>query len=210
MQAFIDGVTLAIVALALALLFIRLYLVKMSRDRYLKDIMTFRTPSSSLSRYYNWRVTNFENAFGEGMIFIFILVCLTYGVGFMMFNLEQITNASWILILVILLSLVSAIQNAWRVKEVVDSQDRITTAIKSAKDKIGVTRLMVDDLYLQGAMGDGRTWFALFKLAQRQDRVGWAIRDVLIEKGREEESRFQRQPTEPIKDDSSSGPGIDS
>jgi hypothetical protein len=69
---------------------------------------------------------------------------------------------------------------------------------------------MIDDLYLQGVMGDGRTWFALFKLAQKQDQVGWVIRDVLLEKGKEEEARFQRQGTKsgPVDSSTKDGPEI--
>ena len=100
-------------------------------------------------------------------------------------------------------------QHAWRVKEVVDSEGRIDTAIKTSTDKIGVVKMMVDDLYLQGVMGDGRTWFALFKLAQRQDQVGWVIRDVLLEKGKEEDARFSRQSTKPSSADSSADSGPD-
>jgi hypothetical protein len=71
--------------------------------------------------------------------------------------------------------------------------------------------MMVDDLYLQGVMGDGRTWFALFKLAQKQDQVGWVIRDVLLEKSKEEDARFQRQSMKSghADESTSDGPGID-
>jgi len=100
-------------------------------------------------------------------------------------------------------------QHAWRVKEVVDSETRIVASIGYSKDKIGTTRTMVEDLYMQGPMGDGRIWFALFRLAQRPDTIGWSIRDVLIEKGKEEDTRFQRSKTD-SRSLSEGGPGIDS
>ena len=133
--------------------------------------MTFRAPSSRLSRYYDWRITSFENAFGEGIMFLMVLIASLYGLGFSLFSLDQVNGALLIVVFVVVLSFLSGLQHAWRVKEVVDSEGRINTAIRTANDKIGVARLMVDDLYLQGVMGDGRTWFALFKLAQKQDQV---------------------------------------
>jgi hypothetical protein len=122
-----------------------------------------------------------------------------------------VNGAFLIVVFVVFLTFLSALQHAWRVKEIVDGEGRINTAIQTSTDKIGVARMMVDDLYLQGDMGDGRTWFALFKLAQRQDQVGWVIRDVLLEKGKEEDSRFQRQSVKSSSADSStdSGPEID-
>ena len=173
--------------------------------------MTFRTPSGRLSRYYDWRVTSFENAIGEGFAFLVILIASVYALGLSLFPIEQVNEAFPIVLFVVFLSLLSALQHAWRVKEVVDGESRINTAIKTSNDKIGVAKMMVDDLYLQGAMGDGRTWFALFKLAQRQDQVGWVIRDVLLEKGKEEDARFHRQstPSKSTESISDSGPEID-
>jgi len=172
--------------------------------------MTFRTPDGRLSRYYNWRVTSFENAIGEGVAFLVLLTVSIYALGFALFPVDQVNGAFAIVLFVVFLSLLSALQHAWRVKEVVDSESRINAAIKTSTDKIGVAKMMVDDLYIQGAMGDGRTWFALFKLAQKQDQVGWVIRDVLLEKGKEEDELFQRKDTPSSSTDSStdSGPEI--
>jgi len=155
-------------------------------------------------------VTSFEHAFSEGIAYLLILIASLYGLGFSLFDFAQVNGAFLIVLFVVLLSLLSALQHAWRVKEVVDNENRIAIGIQIATDKIGVTRMMVDDLYIQGAMGDGRTWFALFKLAQRQDQVGWTVRDVLLEKGKEEDVRFQSQDPESSSTSSSkdSGPDI--
>jgi hypothetical protein len=211
MQAFFNSVSLVFILHALFLQSIWLYLGRISRNRYLTDIMTFRTPSGRLSRYYAWRVTSFENAIKEGVAFLVLLVSSVYALGFSLFPSDQVNEAFPIVIFVVFLSLLSALQHAWRVKEVVDSEGRISTAIKTSTDKIGVARMMVDDLYLQGAMGDGRTWFALFKLAQKQDQVGWVIRDVLLEKGKEEDARFQRHsiPSKSTESSTDPGPEID-
>jgi hypothetical protein len=207
MQVLYSPVSLLFILHALVLQAAWLYLGRISRNRYLMDIMTFRSPSSRLSRYYNWRITNFENAFGEGVVFLVLLVSSLYTVGFSLFPEKDVNGAFLIVAFVVFLSFLSALQHSWRVKEIVDSQGRIDTAIRTATDKIGVARMMVDDLYLQGVMGDGRTWFALFKLAQKQDQVGWVIRDVLMEKGKEEDARFQRQSPKSGSVDSSTKDG---
>ena len=207
MQAFFSPVSLVFILQGLLLQSIWLYLGRISRNRYLTDIMTFRVPSGRLSRYYHWRITSFENALSEGAVFLLLLVSSLYALGFAIFTVELVNGAFLIVVFVVFLSFLSALQHAWRVKEVVDGENRIDTAIKTSTDKIGVAKMMVDDLYLQGAMGDGRTWFALFKLAQKQDQVGWVIRDVLLEKGKEEDARFERQSTKPSSSDSGTDAG---
>ena len=211
MQVFYSPVSLVFILQALVLQSVWLYLGRVSRNRYLADIMTFRSPSSRLSRYYHWRITSFENALGERVVFIVLLLSSLYTVGFSFFTIQSVNGAFLIVVFVVILSFLSALQHAWRVKEVVDGEGRINTAIRTATDKVGVARMMVDDLYLQGVMGDGRTWFALFKLAQNQDQVGWIIRDVLLEKSKEEEARFQRQgvKSSSIEENPTNGPGID-
>ena len=211
MQALFSPVSLVFVLQALVLQSVWLYIGRISRTSYLQDIMTFRTPSSRLSRYYSWRVTSFENAFGEGIGFIVILVASLYGIGFALFEIEQVNGAFLIVVFVAFLSFLSALQHAWRVKEVVDNEGRITDGIRIATDKIGVTRRMVDDLYREGIMGDGRTWFALFKIAQRQNQIGWVVKDVLMDKGKEEEALFQKRSTKSSLKESPSddGPEID-
>jgi len=211
MQALFSPVSLVFILQALLLQAIWLYIGRIARNRYLTDIMIFQAPSSRLSSYYHWRVSSFENAFGEGIAYLLILIASLYGLGFALFDFEQVNGAFLIVLFVVLLSLMSALQHAWRVREVVDSENKIAIGIQIATDKIGVTRQMVDDLYIQGAMGDGRTWFALFKLAQRQDQVGWTVRDVLLEKGKEEDARFQSQGPESssISSSKDSGPDID-
>jgi len=211
MQVLYSPVSLLFILHALVLQSVWLYLGRISRNRYLADIMTFRTPSSRLSRYYNWRVTSFGNALFEGLVFLVLLVFSMYTIGLSSFPVKDVNESFLIVVFVVFLSFLSALQHTWRVKEIVDGEERINTAIRTSTDKIGVARLMIDDLYLQGVMGDGRTWFALFKLAQKQDQVGWVIRDVLLEKGREEDARFQKQSTKPGSVDSSAkdGPEID-
>jgi hypothetical protein len=209
MQILFTLISFTILLYGLLLQAVWLFLGRKARDRYLNDIMSFKAPSSSLSRYYHWRVDSFLHALIEGGVFLSILIGSIIALTTILFGFDSLIASAFIVFFIVFLSFISAMQHAWRVREVVDSETRIIASVGYSKDKIGIARSMVEDLYMQGSMGDGRMWFALFRLAQRPDTIGWAIRDVLMEKGKEEATRFQRS-----KMDSSSvsdkGPGIDS
>jgi hypothetical protein len=209
MQTLFSMPSLIIILHGLLLQSMWLFIGRIARDRYLNDIMSFRSPSSSLSRYYHWRVNSFLNAFIEGSLYLIILIGSIITLITLIFGYEIMVSSSAIILFIVFLSFISVMQHASRVREVAASESRIVDSVGYATDKIGITRTMVDDLYMQGPMGDGRMWFALFRLAQRPDTIGWAIRDVLIEKGKEEDTRFRR-----IEADSGSsrdsGPGIGS
>jgi hypothetical protein len=209
MQTLFSIVSVTIILHGLLLQTIWLFIGRVARDRYLNDIMSFRSPSSSLSRYYNWRVNSFLHALIEGFLFLIILIVSIIMLSTILFGFDSLIASMFIVFFIVFLTFISAMQHAWRVKEIVDSETRIVASVGYSKDKIGVTRTMVEDLIMQGPIGDGRIWFALFRLAQRPNTIGWAIRDVLIEKGKEEDARFRRSK---IGSDSLSerGPGIDS
>jgi hypothetical protein len=209
MQTLFSLASIAIILYGLLLQTVWLFLGRIARDRYLSDIMSFRVPSSSLSKYYHWRVNSFQNALVEGCLFLIILIGSTLVLITIVFGYDLMLSSMGFILFIVFLSFISAMQHAWRVKEVVDSESRIVDSVGYAKDKIGVAKTMVDDLYLQGPMGDGRVWFALFRLAQRPDVIGFAIRDVLIEKGKQEDIRFRTTGTN-SGTSSGSGPGIDS
>ena len=208
MQSQVNLVTFVVVLLALFLQTMWLLIGRISRDRYLRDIMNFRTPSSSLSRYYSWRVENSANGIVEGFVFLFVLMTVVITAGLIAFTIDLVMQSSLILLLIGLLSFLTAIQHAWRVKEINDTETRIITSIKTSEDKIGIAKRMVDELHGQGVLADGRTWFALFKLAQRRDQIGWSIKDVLIEKGKEEEAHLQKQKQSQDAASVDSGPEI--
>ena len=208
MQIFYSIVMIAIVSLAIFLQTLWLIIGRISRNRYLHDIMMFKKPSSSLSRYYSWRVEYSANGIVEGFVFIFILIISVIVSGLTIFPMDSVIQSVPIFLIFVALSFLSSVQHAWRVKEINDTETRIITSVKTSSDKIGVAKRMVDDLYNQGALGDGRTWFALFKLAQKQDQIGWAIRDVLMEKGKEEAERMQRQKIGQDTAKTDSGPEI--
>ncbi len=161
-----------------------LFLGRRARDKYLGDIMSFRAPSSSMARFYNWRVTRFLNAILEGVIFLAILLGSLILLSMALANLALFMDVILYVLFVMFLSFLSSMQMAWRVKQINERENGIMTSIGTSTDKIGIARDLVENLMVQGSMGDGRVWFALYRLAQRPNQAGWAIRDVLIEKGK--------------------------
>lgn len=209
-QALYSALAFVIFLHALFMQGVWLYLGRRARNTYLGDIMQFRAPSSAMSRYYDWRVTRFINALIEGVVFLVILLGSLILLSVALADFAAFMGASLYVLFVMFLSFLSSMQMAWRVKEINERENGIMTSIGTSTDKVGIARVLVEDLMIQGSMGDGRVWFALYRLAQRPNQVGWAIRDVLIEKGKEMREMFQdpeseRDPTTP-----DNGPGIES
>ncbi len=202
--------SLVIILQALLLQGVWLFIARRARDIYLADLMHFRTPKSALSRYYDWRVTRFFNALIEGIAFLIILLATLISISLTMADFSAFLDAIFYVVFVMFLSFLSAMQTTWRVKEINEREERILASLTSSVDKIGTVREMVENLINQGAMGDGRIWFALYRLSQRQNRVGWAIRDVLIEKGREMKEMDERTQSEQESISRDKGPGIES
>lgn len=169
-----------------------LTLGRYAKNKYLNDIMHLRSPSSQLSKYYGWRTDSFVNAIIEGVMLAFILVGSLIGLSFLVASIDALLSQGLIVIFVVTLTFLSSLQLAWRVREITKAEGRLIESIKPTRDKIGIARDIIENLYGQGEVGDGRVWFALFRLSTRQDPVGWAIRDVLMEKGKEEQEKLER------------------
>jgi hypothetical protein len=186
-----------------------LYLGRFARNRYLTDIMHFREPSSTLSRYYDWRIASFVNALVEGVVFLIVLLCSLILLSVALGGIALFFDVILYVMFVMFLSLLSSLQMAWRVREINERENRIITSIGTSTDKVGVAKEIVETLMVQGSMGDGRVWFALYRLAQRPNQAGWAIRDVLIEKGREMRDMLQYSRSDSEQTSSDKGPGIE-
>ncbi len=99
---------------------------------------------------------------------------------------------------------------ALRVREINTQESRIVVAIGSSIDKFGIARTMVDNLFMQGSMGDGRVWFALYRIAQEPNQIGYIIRDVLFEKNKEIAESMKYTKRIDANSTSGSGPDIES
>ena len=187
-----------------------IYLGRRAEGLYLGDIMHFRAPSSSLSRFYDWRVSKFVNAVIEGIVYLVILLASLILVSVLLIDFAAFMDAIFYVVFMMFFSAISSIQMAWRVRGVNERENRIISLIGTATDKVGLARDMIEDLLNQGQMADGRVWFALYRLAQRQNRVGWAIRDVLIEKSKDLRELQKPPESQANSKPRDKGPGIES
>lgn len=209
MQMLYSLFSFVVIIQALLVQSIWLMLGRYARNRYLEDIMHFRNPSSLLSRYYGWRTDSSVNAIIEGVMLEFILVGSLIGLSLLIVSIEMLLSQSLIVLFVIALTFLSSLQLAWRVREITKAENRLIDSIRPARDKIGIARNIVENLYSQGEMGDGRVWFAMFRLSLKQDPVGWALRDVLMEKAKEEQEKLDKtQTTQDLTTDEVPGPDI--
>jgi hypothetical protein len=101
-------------------------------------------------------------------------------------------------------------QMAWRVREINIQEGRIATGIGSSVDKFGIAKDIIENLFMQGSMGDGRVWFALYRIAQEPNPIGYIVRDVLIEKNREIAESMKYVVKDKGDTTSESGPDIES
>jgi hypothetical protein len=209
MQSLVSLYSFVIVINALFLQGILIYLVRGGRNAYLNSIMNFRKPKSSLARYFAWRTKRLLNTVIEGIIYEIILigsiVIILYPSGGVQLLLDLLAITAF----VVVLSSISSIQMIWRVREVLKKERVVLKRIEAADDLIDLIRQMVEELYQAGAYADGHIWFALFKIAQQQDVIGWSVRDVLMEKSKAIAERIDSHMSEiGRKQDSENGPGI--
>jgi hypothetical protein len=209
MQTFFNMYSLLVLFQGLFVQSIWLAIGRFARNQYLKDIMSFRSPSSRLSRYYSWRTDSFINVVLEGVMLEFVLVASIIGLLAFMYSIEEFFTQGLIILFIVALTFLSSLQLSWRVREINTAERRLTDSIGPSRDKIGIARDIVENLYAQGEMGDGRVWFALFRLSQRPEPVGWAVRDVLMEKNRlEQEKQKTASTTQDPTEKGVPGPGI--
>ncbi|MHA1905670.1 MAG: hypothetical protein ACW98Y_00075 [Candidatus Thorarchaeota archaeon] len=186
-----------------------MFLGKRGRDRYLRDIGNFRKPSSSWSRYYHWRVDSLRNSILDGVIFDILLLLILIVLLLMTLELYEIPDALIYVVFVMVLSAASTIQAASRIKGLKQRESTIIKQVEEANDKIAAAREIAFFLISAGPTSDGRMWFALYRVGQIQDPVGWAVRDVLLDPELKEYQEGGLTP--PPKDLGSSdtdGPGI--
>jgi hypothetical protein len=171
--------------------------------------MNFRKPSSTFARYYAWRTRRLLNTVIEGVVFEIVLIGSIVIILYPRGGVQLILDLLAITLFVVVLSALSSIQMITRVREVLKKEVIILKKIEEADDRIGLISQMVEELYQAGAYADGHMWFALFKIAQKQDVIGWSVRDVLMEKSKAIADRIDSHMSEiGRKPDSEKGPGI--
>ncbi len=210
MQMTVSTISFVIVMVALAFQMIWLSIARRAREKYLRDLASFRSPSSSLSRYYHWRVEKVSNSLIDAVVFEVILTSSVVVIGVISLNPAEFNSVLPIVIFVVIISSLSSIQGVHQIKELKKIEHRFLERLEPATDKIDAARSFV--MPLVGSYGHdvGKQWFALYRISQRQDTVGWSLRDVLMDRALREQGGMVElgtsNNTSLEKDD---GPGLD-
>jgi hypothetical protein len=208
MQLTLDFLSYIIVIVGLIFQTAWLLVGRKSKKSYISDITHFRRPSTYSSRLYAWRLKDMYNPLIEGVLFEMFLIITVLGIGIFLTDFDSLSATSSLIVLIMVLSFLSAIQMARRSNNLNKLETSIIQRLKFSDDKIGSIREFVDNLYHQGQFGDGRIWFALFKLAQKENITGYAVRDVLLEKGKKMVKRSFYGHTIREEKSDENGPGI--
>ncbi len=209
MQTLMVTMTVMIFVTAMFIQTLWMFIGRRGRDSYLRDIGNFRKPESSLSRYYNWRVDSIRNAIIDGAIFDILLLLNLIVLILMTLEIYQIPDVAVYVVFVMVLSSASTIQAASRIKGSKEIEANIVKQVEEATDAIAAAREIAIFLVSAGPASDGRMWFAFYRVGQRQDPVGWAVRDVLLDPELKsyQEGGFTPPPKDPDSTDND-GPGI--
>ncbi len=178
---------------------------------YLKDLVSFRTPSSRLSRYFRWRVGSVRNSTLDAIIFEMALVITVLVMIVVAITPDEYTIMLPIFVFVVILSSASTLQTINRVRGAQRIEKTVVTRMQSQQDKISAARSIVLPLIMNRSKADAQNWFVLYRIAQHQDPVGWSIRDALLDKtlaSRVDSLEPDASVREPKPDDSGNGPGI--
>jgi len=160
-------------------------LTRIGREQYIRSITSFQKPSSPSGRYYGWHLSRPRNAAIEGALLDVVLVLLVFYLALALADIYAIIPILPILFLVLLLSSIVPFQTASRIGGLAAIERKLYDNVSASADKVGQTRVIIENLLSPAQIPDGRYWFALFRIALREDPVGWSVRDVLMEKARD-------------------------
>lgn len=211
MQTMNSILPFAIIIAAMFVQMIWMTLARRARMAYLKDLVSFRTPSSRLSRYFRWRVGSVRNSTLDAIIFEMALVITVLVMIVVAITPDEYTIMLPIFVFVVILSSASTLQTINRVRGAQRIEKTVVTRMQSQQDKISAARSIVLPLIMNRSKADAQNWFVLYRIAQHQDPVGWSIRDALLDKtlaSRVDSLEPDASVREPKPDDSGNGPGI--
>ncbi len=184
-----------------------MFVVRKARDNYVRDITHFREPKGPLSKYYSWRIGSVRRAASESLIVNMLAIAAVVIYALILDSIYMIVELLPFIILVAAVAVVGAVLVARRVHNLIEARRGVEMRLENSEYLVEGARNIINDLLISESESKGRTWFALFQIAQRQDKTGWSVRDVILEKEEEIEKRSAVQNTKSGSADE--GPGIE-
>jgi FlaA1/EpsC-like NDP-sugar epimerase len=207
MQLILDNLAWIIIIVALGFQFMWMFVVRKARNYYVRDITHFREPSGTLSKYYGWRVSSIGRAVSESLVVNLLAIAAVVIYAVIADSLYVVMELLPLILLIMVVAVVGAVLVARRVQNLIKAKRRVEQRLEDAEYLIEGARSIIDELLTSDSDSKGRVWFALFQIAQRQDKMGWSVRDTILEKEDEIAERSGREKAELEAADE--GPGIE-
>ncbi len=207
----LDNNTTAVIVIAVAFVsqMAWSFLLRRGQRDYVLDLYHFRSPTTVFSRYYSWRAASLLRTVCETtLVNVFSLGAIIY-FGLLVLGFYGLRELSWLIFIMIGFSAITVIQIIVNSKRMHRIQHQTVRKLTEAVDKIAEAKTMVDEYIQEGTFTKIPVWLALFRVAQIRNSVGWAMRDVLLEKRdiTEREEKSNNGPSDVSNE--SSGPGIE-
>lgn len=173
---------------------------------YAQDLYHFRGPTTVFSRYYAWRSSTVGKSVIDAGLFNIVSLGLIVVFGVLTVGPEGMMEISALVVLIGVFSVFNVGQIARRVRERIELERTIIRNMSQSVDKVGEARRLVEQQVLTGQSRNPTVWFALFRVAQIQDQIGWSLRDVLLEE--RNKMTTTRKETFQSAQDEDAGPSI--
>ncbi len=198
-----------LIAAAFVIQFGWAWIVKTGQTDYARDLYYFRRPSTIFSRYFSWRISRFMAAVMDTAIINAISLGAIIYFGIIVLGPFVIYQMLWLIILLAGITVVSSSQILMRLYKSRNIEKAITEQLDQAIDKIGEAKKIVNHYIQTGELKKLVIWFALYRIAQAQNTVGWSIRDVLLEIKDRDLDDLRDSSTLSSTDDKVGGPQIE-
>jgi len=128
-----------------------------------------------------------RNSIIDGIVFVSVLLVTVLLMVYVSIPTSEFMLFLPIILFVVGISVLSAVHSSYRVNESNKEERDLVSQLEPATDKISFARDIALSLIRSGKKDSGKTWYVLYRIAQRQDTVGWSVRDVLLDKGLRDE-----------------------
>ncbi|MEM2142952.1 MAG: hypothetical protein QXS20_06055 [Candidatus Thorarchaeota archaeon] len=170
------------IGVALLVQFAWLVMDRRGSKEYVQALLLHARPRSPLARLYGWSLDSTWHTIMEGLAVVAVIFSSVVSLSLYLSTTEELVKLLPMLLAIVLLAGIGVAQNAFKVRKLSDRESSILEQLERTTDVVGTARQMVDTLIAAGPTADGVAWLILYRISLRQDRLGWAVRDVLMER----------------------------
>ncbi|MHA1780601.1 MAG: hypothetical protein ACTSYL_07035 [Candidatus Thorarchaeota archaeon] len=198
-----------VIAMAFGAQVIWTFLIRRGQIHYTRDLYHFRAPSTIFSRYYHWRVSSQGVTMAEALLVNGVSLGAIIYFGMLVLGFYAFHEISWLILVMVGFSIITVVQIFQRSRRMHLIEHTIIQKMKDSVDKIAEAKSIVNQYISAGKFTKVSVWLALFRVAQIQNSVGWAMRDVLLEKRDAVDTRNKTEAGISETSNGPSGPSIE-